>query len=85
MIPPDTRWKNIAENGEAVRQRLVLGKITLPVHSYGGVLAQEMHEKIADSQIVILPKSRRVTFVDQQGCATIRRTYSRICRSPRQR
>jgi proline iminopeptidase len=30
-------------------------------------LSQEMHEKIADSQIVILPKSGHMTFVDQQG------------------
>jgi proline iminopeptidase len=30
-------------------------------------LSQEMHEKIADSQIVILPKSGHLTFVDQQG------------------
>jgi pimeloyl-ACP methyl ester carboxylesterase len=30
-------------------------------------LSQEMHEKIADSQIVILPKSRHLTFVDQEG------------------
>jgi proline iminopeptidase len=30
-------------------------------------LSQEMHQKIADSQIVILPKSGHMTFVDQQG------------------
>jgi len=30
-------------------------------------LSREMHEKIADSQIVILPKSGHMTFVDQQG------------------
>jgi proline iminopeptidase len=30
-------------------------------------LSQEMHEKIAGSQIVILPKSGHMTFVDQQG------------------
>jgi proline iminopeptidase len=30
-------------------------------------LSQEMHEKIADSRIVILPKSGHLTFVDQQG------------------
>ena len=29
-------------------------------------LSQEMHQKIADSQIVILPKSGHMTFVDQQ-------------------
>jgi proline iminopeptidase len=30
-------------------------------------LSQEMHEKIAGSQIVILPKSGHMTFVDQQS------------------
>ncbi len=30
-------------------------------------LSQEMHEKIAGSEIVILPKSGHMTFVDQQG------------------
>jgi proline iminopeptidase len=30
-------------------------------------LSQEMHAKIADSQIVILPKRGHLTFVDQQG------------------
>jgi proline iminopeptidase len=30
-------------------------------------LSQEMHQKIAGSQIVILPKSGHMTFVDQQG------------------
>ena len=30
-------------------------------------LSQEMHEEITDSQIVILPKSGHMTFVDQQG------------------
>jgi proline iminopeptidase len=30
-------------------------------------LSQEMHEKIAGSQIVILPKSGHMTFVDQQA------------------
>ncbi len=29
-------------------------------------LSQEMHQKVADSQIVILPKSGHMTFVDQQ-------------------
>jgi len=30
-------------------------------------LSQEMHEKIAGSQIVILPNSGHMTFVDQQA------------------
>jgi pimeloyl-ACP methyl ester carboxylesterase len=44
MIPPDTPRESIAADREAVRQRLVPDKITLPGHSYGGMLAQELHE-----------------------------------------
>jgi pimeloyl-ACP methyl ester carboxylesterase len=30
-------------------------------------LSQEMHQKIGGSQIIILPNSGHMTFVDQQG------------------